>query len=102
MILILAFQHQQPAPVPEVSEEDEIQRAIALSLEGGQGALGAGFAGGSAGGAAETGWGERLARQEREEEQKYKEEAERAVREEVATRTKFRFTNSIAFIRRSS
>jgi len=75
-------QHQQPAPVPEVSEEDEIQRAIALSLEGGQGALGAGFAAGSAGGAAETGWGERLARQEREEEQKYKEEAERAVREE--------------------
>merc|ERR1719278_523268 len=75
-------QHQQPAQVPEVSEEDEIQRAIALSLEGGQGALGAGFAGGSAGGATETGWGERLARQEREEEQKYKEEAERAVREE--------------------
>ena len=88
--------------MPEVSEEDEIQRAIALSLEGGQGALGAGFAGDSAGGAAETGWGERLARQEREEEQKYKEEAERAVREEVATRNNSLFYEVHSFVRRSS
>ena len=88
--------------MPEVSEEDEIQRAIALSLEGGQGALGAGFAGGSAVGAAETGWGERLARQEREEEQKYKEEAERAVREEVATRNNSSFYEVHSFVRRSS
>ena len=88
--------------MPEVSEEDEIQRAIALSLEGSQGALGAGFAGGSAGGAAETGWGERLARQEREEEQKYKEEAERAVREEVATRNNSSFYEVHSFVRRSS
>jgi len=71
-------QHQQPARVPEVSEEDEIQKAIALSLEGGA-ALGLGAA--SSGGM-EAGWGGRLAEQEREEEQRYKEEAEKAVREE--------------------
>ena len=88
--------------MPDISEEDEIQRAIALSLEGGQGALGAGFAGGSAGGAAETGWGERLARQEREEEQKYKEEAERAVREEVANHTDSSSYEVHSFVRRSS
>merc|ERR1719500_1850768 len=46
-------QHQQPAAVPEVSEEDEIQKAIALSLEGG---AGLGVRGASSGGA-EAGWG---------------------------------------------
>jgi len=71
-------QHQQPAQVPEVSEEDEIQKAIALSLEGG---AGLGLGGVSSGGV-EAGWGGRLAEQEREEEQRYKEEAEKAVREE--------------------
>lgn len=77
----LHVQHQQPAPVPEVSEEDEIQKAIALSLEGG---AGLGLGGVSSGGGAESGgWGGRLAEQEREEEQRYKEEAEKAVREEV-------------------
>ena len=79
-------QHQQPAAVPEVSEEDEIQKAIALSLEGG---AGLGVRGASSGGA-EAGWGGRLAEQERAEEQRYKEEAEKAVREEVIwSRIKF-------------
>lgn len=66
--------------MPEVSEEDEIQKAIALSLEGG---AGLGVRGASSGGV-ETGWGGRLAEQERAEEQRYKEEAEKAVREEVS------------------
>ena len=65
--------------MPEVSEEDEIQKAIALSLEGG---AGLGLGGVSSGGE-EAGWGGRLAEQEREEEQRYKEEAEKVVREEV-------------------
>ena len=65
--------------MPEVSEEDEIQKAIALSLEGG---AGLGLGGVSSGGV-EAGWGGRLAEQEREEEQRYKEEAEKVVREEV-------------------
>ena len=65
-----------------MSEEDEIQKAIALSLEGGAG-LGANLGGAVSSGGAETGWGGRLAMQEREEEQRYKEEAEKAVREEV-------------------
>ena len=62
-----------------MSEEDEIQKAIALSLEGGAG-LGLGAASSEG---VEAGWGGRLAEQEREEEQRYKEEAEKAVREEV-------------------
>merc|ERR1712172_364363 len=76
-------QHQQPAAVPEVSEEDELQQAIAASLEGGAG-LGLRSPTSSGGGAAAEsgGWGGRLAEQEREEEQRYKEEAEKAVREE--------------------
>ena len=65
-----------------MSEEDEIQKAIALSLEGGAG-LGANLGGAVSSGGAEPGWGGRLAMQEREEEQRYKEEAEKAVREEV-------------------
>ena len=69
--------------MPEVSEEDELQQAIAASLEGGAG-LGLRSPTSSGGGAAESGgWGGRLAEQEREEEQRYKEEAEKAVREEV-------------------
>ena len=74
-------QHQQPAAVPEVSEEDELQQAIAASLEGGAG-LGL-RSPTSTGGSDTGGWGGRLAEQEREEEQRYKEEAEKAVREEV-------------------
>ena len=85
--MISDVQHQQPAAVPEVSEEDEIQKAIALSLEGG---AGLGVRGAGMGGGVEPGWGGRLAEQEREEEQRYKEEAEKAVREEVnALRIKF-------------
>ena len=67
-----SYQHSGP------SEEDEIQAAIALSLEGGAGRTG-GQPGVSQGGA---GWGSRLREQEVEEEEKWLEEQERARREE--------------------
>ena len=60
------------------SEEDEIQRAIALSLEGGAG--GAALPGAGTSGHQDGGWGSRLRQQEVEEEQRYKVEQEKASR----------------------
>merc|ERR1712198_747209 len=67
---------QQPQ---QTSEEDEIQKAIALSLEGGGGVqVPAGGGGGQ-----EGGWGARLRQQEVEEEERYQQEQERAARQEA-------------------
>jgi len=71
--------HQQSA----VSEEDEIQKAIALSLEGGVGGGAAAGGGGSVGARQEGGgWGARLMEQEVEEEEKWLLDQERARQEE--------------------
>jgi len=79
MEMALRLSQQQPqVVVPDVSEEDEIQRAIALSLEGGA-AQGVGQA---AGGTSSTGWGQRLKQQEEEEEKRYKQEQEKAIADE--------------------
>jgi len=80
MEMALRLSQQQPVlAVPDVSEEDEIQRAIALSLEGG-GGQGVGQAGAGAG--AGAGWGDRLKQQEEEEEKRYKKEQEQAIADE--------------------
>jgi len=62
---------------PDVSEEDEMQQAIAASLEGGSSVVSQGGGGGLV-----AGWGDRLRRQEVEEEQKWKLEDEKKRREE--------------------
>ena len=69
----------------QVSEEDEMQAAIALSLAGGgpSTASGGPVTAGPKAGAGEGGWGQRMAQQEEQEERSYREEAERAAREEV-------------------
>ena len=67
----------------QVSEEDEMQAAIALSLAGGGPSSGGPVAAGPRTGAGEGGWGQRMAQQEEQEERSYREEAERAAREEV-------------------
>ena len=77
----LASSYQVETGAGDASEEDEIQRAIALSLEGGTG-RGVIQAPASAGGQ-EGGWGARLRQQEMEEEKLYKEEQEKAVRQET-------------------
>jgi len=81
LAMALRMSQEQPLVpgVPEgaLSEEDEMQRAIALSLEGGAApALPPAPAG------AQAGWGERLAVQEREEEKRWQEEQRKAAREE--------------------
>jgi len=63
---------------PEVSEEDELQQAIAMSLSGG----GAQAVGVPQVAQAAAGWGQRLANQELEEERRYKEQQEKEQREE--------------------
>merc|ERR1712126_315428 len=73
----MAIRMSQADQGQHTSEEDEIQRAIALSLEGGAGAVLPGT-GGS--GRQDGGWGSRLRQQEMEEEQRYKVELEKASR----------------------
>ena len=77
MEMALRMSQEQPQQPSAVSEEDEIQKAIALSLEGGGG-------GGRSGGVSreEGGWGSRLREQEVEEEERWLQEQERARQEE--------------------
>merc|ERR1719347_386935 len=75
MALRMSQDFQQPQ---QTSEEDEIQKAIALSLEGG-----VHLPSGVASGSQDVGWGARLRQQEVEEEQRYKQEQERAARQEA-------------------
>jgi len=75
MALRMSQDFQQPQ---QTSEEDEIQKAIALSLEGG-----VHLPSGVASGSQDVGWGARLRQQEVEEEQRYKEEQEKAAKQEA-------------------
>ena len=77
MEMALRMSQEQPQQQSAVSEEDEIQKAIALSLEGGGG-------GGRSGGVSqeEGGWGSRLREQEVEEEERWLQEQEKARQEE--------------------
>jgi len=73
----MAIRMSQADQGQHTSEEDEIQRAIALSLEGGAGAV---LPGSGGSGRQDGGWGSRLRQQEMEEEQRYKVEQEKASR----------------------
>jgi len=79
LALRMSQQQEQQVQVPLHSEEDEMQQAIALSLAGTGGPSSTPSVGGPA---TETGWGARLAQQEEAEERMYREEAEKAAKEE--------------------
>lgn len=78
----LRMSQEQPAlPPSQVSEEDEVQQAIALSLAAAGGVSLQGVGQGQQAQQAQ-GWGDRLARQQQQEEEMYREEQEKQAKEE--------------------